>query len=110
MTQEIYIAEAGYARGELETTSEILKIDVNGTISSFVDRHLYGPITDIAYHQGKLYVFNTGKISTVDIQNHHVQDIIMALPGLVDHYVDQMAFGPDGRLYFGIGTATNSGI
>jgi hypothetical protein len=47
MTQEIYIAEARYARGELETTPEILKIDVNGTISSFVDRHLYGPIERI---------------------------------------------------------------
>jgi glucose/arabinose dehydrogenase len=106
----MYVAEAGYAHGELETTPQILKIDVNGTISSFVDRHLYGPITDIAYHQGKLYVSNRGKISTVDIQNHHIQDIIMALPGLGDHYVDQMTFGPDGRLYFGIGTATNSGV
>jgi glucose/arabinose dehydrogenase len=109
-TGNTYIAEAGYAHGELETTPQILKIDVNGTISTFVDRHLYGPITDIAYHQGKLYVSNRGKISTVDIQNHHVQDIIMALPGLGDHYVDQMGFGPDGRLYFGIGTATNSGV
>jgi hypothetical protein len=79
-TGNSYIAEAGYAHGELETTPQILKIDVNGTISTFVDRHLYGPITDIAYHQGKLYISNRGKISTVDIQNHHVQDIIMALP------------------------------
>jgi glucose/arabinose dehydrogenase len=110
-TGNMYIAESGYARGELETTPQILKIDVNGTISSFVDRHLYGPITDLVYHEGKLYVSNRGKISTVDIQNHHVQDIIMALPSLGDYPVDQIAFGPkDGRLYFGIGTATNSGV
>ena len=27
-----------------------------------------------------------------------------------DHHNNQIAFGPDGRLYFGQGTATNSGI
>jgi glucose/arabinose dehydrogenase len=108
--QNMYIAEAGYAYGELETTPRILKIDVNGTISSFVDRHLYGPITDIVYHQGSLYVANRGKISAVNILNGHVTDIIMALPSLGDHPVGQIAFGSDGRIYFGIGTATNSGV
>jgi hypothetical protein len=32
------------------------------------------------------------------------------VPGLGDRYVDGFAFGPDGRIYFGVGTATNSGV
>ncbi|HJT47752.1 MAG TPA: hypothetical protein VJ729_06180 [Nitrososphaeraceae archaeon] len=104
----MYIAESGYAYGELETTPRILKIDTNGTVSSYVDRDLYGPITDIVYHQGKLYVANRGKISVVE--EGHVKDMIMGIPSLGDHPISQMAFGPDGRLYFGIGSATNSGV
>jgi glucose/arabinose dehydrogenase len=104
----MYIAEAGYAYGELETTPRILKIDINGTVSSFVDRDLFGPITDIIYHQGKLYVANRGKISVVE--NGHVKDTIMGLPSLGDHPIGQMEFGPDGRMYLGIGSATNSGV
>ena len=38
-----------------------------------------------------------------------LKNIIVALPGIGDHYVDQIAFGPDGRMYFDVGTATNSG-
>jgi glucose/arabinose dehydrogenase len=109
--RNMYIAEAGYAPGELETTPRILKVNQNGTISSFVDRILFGPITDIKYHLGMLYVANRGKISSVDVQNGHVDDRIMALPSLGNHPVGQIAIGPsDGRLYFGIGSATNSGV
>jgi hypothetical protein len=78
----MYIAEAGYAPGELETTPRILKVDQNGAISSFVDRKLYGPITDITYREVMLYVANRGKISSIDIRNVQVEDKIMALPSL----------------------------
>lgn len=78
----IYIAEAGYAPGGLETTPRILKINTNDEVSSFVDRDLYGPITNIVYHDGKLYVSNRAKISTIDIQSGVVKDIIVGLPSL----------------------------
>jgi glucose/arabinose dehydrogenase len=109
----IYIAEAGYAgyqQREIETTPRILMIDANGTISTLVARDLYGPITDIEYHDGKIYASNRGKISAIDASTGKVEDIIMALPSLGDNPVDEIAFGPDGRLYAGIGSATNSGV
>jgi glucose/arabinose dehydrogenase len=39
-----------------------------------------------------------------------IKNIIVGLPSTGDHYNNQIAFGSDGRLYFGQGTATNSGV
>src|SRR5205814_2034985 len=39
-----------------------------------------------------------------------VRDIVTDLPATWDHQNDQLAFGPDGKLYFGVGSATNSGV
>ncbi len=106
----MYIAESGYAPGGLEATPRIIKVDANGTASSFVDRDLYGPITDIEYHNDKLYVSNRAKISIIDPNTAAVKDIIVGLRSLGDFRNNQIAFGNDDRLYFGQGTATNSGI
>jgi glucose/arabinose dehydrogenase len=106
----MFVAEAGAGFGGFTATPRILKIDVNGTISILTDRYLSGPITDLVYHQGKLYVANKGKISTVNPSNGAVVDIISAIPAGGDHATNQIAFGPDGRIYFAQGSATNSGV
>jgi glucose/arabinose dehydrogenase/plastocyanin len=105
----MYIAEAGAGFGGAQAIPRILKIDQNGTISILTDRFLAGPITDIVYHDGKLYVSNKAKISTVDLTNGLVTDIITGLPS-GDHAPDQIAFGKDGRVYVAIGSVTNSGV
>src|SRR5262249_50792328 len=66
-------------------------------------------LTSMTYHNGLLYVSKRERVSTVDMKGM-VRDLIVSLPGIGDHYVDGFAFGPDGRMYFGVGTATNSGI
>ncbi len=38
------------------------------------------------------------------------EDIIEGLPSNGDHHNNRVVFGPDGKLYFGQGTATNSGV
>src|SRR5690242_20190011 len=106
----MFVAESGSGFGGLQSTPRILKIDINGTISTLTDRFLSGPITNIVYHQGKLYVANKAKISTVNPVNGAVADIITDLPAGGDHPTNQIAFGADGRLYFAQGSATNSGI
>jgi hypothetical protein len=62
----MYIAEGGYSYGGLQPQPEILKVQQNGNTSIILDRLLNGPVTDITFHNGKLYVSHRGEISTVD--------------------------------------------
>ena len=107
----MYIAEAGFVYGGLQPIPRILKIDnLTGNISILVDRKLNGPITDIEFYDGKLYVSHRGIISTVDLDTGIVKDIIIGLPSTGDHHNNQIAIGKDNRIYFGQGEATNSGV
>jgi glucose/arabinose dehydrogenase len=108
----MYIAEAGFAYGGLVATPRILKVDNQSkSISVLVDRNLNGPITDIEFYDGKLYVSHRGIISTVEPKSGLVKDIILGLPSIGDHHNNQIAIGgPNNRIYFGQGEATNSGI
>src|SRR5919107_2038085 len=96
------------------STSRILKVDNQSrTISVLVDRNLNGPITDIEFYNGKLYVSHRGIISTVELQTGLVKDIIVGLPSIGDHHNNQIAIGGgpnNNRIYFGQGEATNSGV
>lgn len=38
------------------------------------------------------------------------QDVLTGLPSWGDHHNNRVVFGPDGYMYFGQGTATNSGV
>ena len=107
----MYIAEAGFVYGGLQPIPRILKVDSqSGNISILVDRKLNGPITDIEFYDGKLYVSHRGIISTVEPDSGLVKDIIIGLPSTGDHHNNQIAIGKDNRIYFGQGEATNSGV
>ena len=108
----MYVAEAGFVYGGLVPTPRILKVDNQSkSISVLVDRNLNGPITDIEFYDGKLYVSHRGIISTVEPKSGLVKDIILGLPSIGDHHNNQIAIGgPNNRIYFGQGEATNSGI
>jgi len=88
------------------------------TVSFYPDgqNHLvmYGPIGGIVVHQGKIYVSHRdrelkGVITAIDYEGHS-QTIVANLPAQGDYGVTDLAIGPNGRLYFGVGTATNSGV
>ena len=96
----MFIAEAGLGFGGLSSTARILEVNINGVISILTDRFLSAPITNIIYHDGKLFVANKGKISVVNPLNGAVANIITGLPAGGDHPTNQIAFGYDGRLYF----------
>jgi glucose/arabinose dehydrogenase len=106
----MFIAESGFAFGGLHTIPRILKVDNTGMISVLTDRFLEGPIVDMVYHNNSLFVANKVSVSKVDPKDGSVKDVITALPAGGDHPVTQIAFGPDNRLYVGVGSATNSGV
>lgn len=103
-----YVAEAGYAYGDPVAPARILRISPAGGRVVVADQ-LQGPITDILWHRGHLYISHFGKISRLE-PNGRVGDLVTGLPSTGDHQNNQMSVGPDGWIYFGQGTATNSGI
>jgi glucose/arabinose dehydrogenase len=104
----MYVAEAGYAYGDPFAVAQIFRITEAGEITRFADG-FNGPITDILWHNGRLFVSHKGKISVVGTDGN-VQDLVTGLPSFGDHFNNQMTVGPDGKIYFGQGVATNSGV
>ena len=79
------------------------------------------PFTDVVYHDSLLYLAHrqvgangwlVGAYSrfSPDDPAGTFQTIITNLPSTGDHSNNTIVFGPDGRAYFGQGSATNSGV
>jgi glucose/arabinose dehydrogenase len=103
----LYVAEAGHVYGDVSAPARILHVAPNGAIT-VVAEQLNPPVNDLLWHQGKLYISHKGKISV--LEGGAVKDLVTGLPSLGDHQNNQIVPGPDGKLYFGQGTATNSGV
>jgi len=102
-TGEIYIGDAGVADGNgkvLQWTGKGFRVVADG---------FNPPLTGITYHQGDIYVAHRGFVTAVKTDGTKV-DILAGLPSWGDHHNNRVVFGDDGRMYFGQGTATNSGV
>jgi glucose/arabinose dehydrogenase len=99
----LYIADSGIASGY----PKVLRMS-EGRIETIADNFIE-PITGISYMEGNIYVSHKGHISVLR-SNGTRQEIISGLPSNGDYGVSNVAFGPDGKIYFGIGTITNSGV
>jgi hypothetical protein len=77
--------------------------------------HIYGPVGGIAVQNGKVYVSHRDKgglgvITAFNYDGTH-QTIVSALPALGDHGMSDVVIHPaTGRLFFAVGSATNSGV
>jgi glucose/arabinose dehydrogenase len=109
----MYVAEAGEAPGADTAPARVLRLHPTGqpgvTRQEVVADQLCSPVNDILWHQGKLYISHRGKISVVE-RDGKVRDLVTGLPSYGDHTNNQMAAGRDGKIYFGQGSATNSGV
>lgn len=75
---------------------------------------MYGPIGGMTVRDGTIYVSHRDKrdlgvISAVTYEGTG-STVVGGLPARGDYGVTDVIFGPDGRLYFGVGAATNSGV
>jgi glucose/arabinose dehydrogenase len=73
-----------------------------------------GPWNGVVFHDGAFYVAdggekNGGRILRIT-PDGKVTPVVEGLPSLGDHHTDGPAVSSDGWLYFGQGTATNSGV
>jgi glucose/arabinose dehydrogenase len=67
------------------------------------------PLTGINVRNGDIYVSHR-RFVTVIKPDGTQEDIIDGLPANGDHHNNRVVFGPDDKMYFGQGTATNSGV
>ena len=108
-----YVIEAGYSYGEVWAEPKLLRLDADGKTTLIASGGKNGPWTGVDYFDGNFYIaeggqLEGGKILKVTPQGE-ITSLIDNLPSFGDHHTN----GPvikDGYIYFGQGTATNSGV
>jgi glucose/arabinose dehydrogenase len=68
-----------------------------------------GALTGATFIDGVLIATNTDRLVRVDGDGTRTT-IVDGLPGRGDHQVNHPVSGPDGKVYFGVGSATNAGV
>ena len=107
----LYVAEGGYMPGDESRTARILKFVAPAEAAAgqvVVASGLSAPVTDLLWYHGQLYISHKGRISVVE--DGQLRDLVTDLPSQGDHSNNQLAAGPDGWIYFGQGSVTNSGV
>jgi glucose/arabinose dehydrogenase len=61
---EAYIAEAGYVYGDHAAPARVWRVSPDGELTIVADQ-LNGPVTDLLFHDGRLYISHRGKISVL---------------------------------------------
>ncbi|MBW3563612.1 MAG: glucose dehydrogenase [Acidobacteria bacterium] len=109
-----YVVESGYSYGEVWDTPRLLRVAGDGSVTEVARGDNNGPWNGVAYHDGAFFVAEGGQREGGRILRitpaGEVTPIVENLPSLGDHHTNGPAVGPDGRIYFGQGTATNSGV
>lgn len=104
---DLLVAESGFLK---TAAPRVVRIHLrSGTTTPVVSTGLEEPVTGLLKHQGKLYVSHRGKVSIIEPEGT-LRDIITDLPSYGDHHNNKLVAGPDGKIYIGQGTATNSGV
>ncbi len=111
----VYVVEAGYSYGEVWTIPRLLRIEPDGKgVSVIASGGDNGPWTGVDFYQDAFYVAEGGELEGGRIvritKDGDMSYLVENLPSRGDHHTNGPETGPDGRLYFGVGTATNSGV
>lgn len=110
----VYVTEAGYSYGEVFLEPKLLRVEPNGSLTTVATGQKNGPWTGVTFHNGNFYVAEGGQIEGGKIlritPDGKISSLVSNLPTMGDHHTNGPVIGPDGYLYFGLGTATNSGV
>jgi glucose/arabinose dehydrogenase len=98
---------------------KIVRVSTSGAIDRVRLEGPNAPSGDTAIgltsHDGWLYFSHEQKDGTFSISRVRpaggvVEPVVQRVPVTGDHDVNHLLFAPDGTLYFGVGSATNSGV
>ena len=109
----LYVIETGYSYGEVWQFPKLLRINGDGSATTIATGDKNGPWNGMTFYKGSFYIAeggqaDGGKILKVGLDGK-IQALVSGLPSVGDHHTN----GPvikDGYVYFGQGTATNSGV
>ncbi len=107
-----YVTECGH---KIESRPRVVKVDTaTGATETFFELpdegwRMTGAVTGGCWHDGAFYLMNTDTLCRIG-PDGVVEEIVTGLPGLGDHQSNYPVVGPDGKLYFGQGSATNTAV
>lgn len=108
----LYVTEAGYVYGDVFTTPRLLRLN-NSQPEVIYSGDKNGPWTGVTYHDGSFYISEGGQTAGGKIlkvtRDGKASVLLDSLPGMGDHHTNNPVIWKD-HLYFGQGTATNSGV
>lgn len=110
----VFVTEGGYSYGEDWAKPRLLRLNPGTDPTLIVEGERDGPWNGVFFHEGFFYVaegnvLDGGRILRISPAGE-VEVLVDNLPSVGDHHVNGPVVGPDGQLYFSIGTATNSGV
>lgn len=100
---ELLIADSGFITGNPSVSRY-----VDGEFEVIADNFRV-PISGINSRDGDIYVSHRGMITVLKEDGRRL-DVMTGLPSCGDYINSRVAFGNDNKMYFGQGTATNSGV
>ncbi|GAB3541232.1 hypothetical protein GCM10027443_40280 [Pontibacter brevis] len=110
----LHVIEAGYSYGEVFLEPRLLRVEQGGSLTTVATGQKNGPWNGVTYHNGNFYVAEGGVLAGGKVlrisPDGSITSLVEDLPTMGDHHTNGPAVGPDGKLYFGLGTATNSGV
>jgi glucose/arabinose dehydrogenase len=107
-----FVIEGGH---KVDARPRILKVDLaSGRYETFFELPAerwsqIGAVTGACWVAGALYLTNTDSLLRIGADGG-LAEILTDLPGLGDHQTNYPVAGSDGKLYFGVGSATNAGV
>jgi glucose/arabinose dehydrogenase len=109
----VYVTESGYSYGEVWTTPRLVRVVANDVLD-VVARGSNGPWNGVTYYDGNFYVaeggeYSGGRILKIAPDGQYTV-LLDGLPSVGDHHTNGPVISKEGYLYFGQGTATNSGV
>jgi hypothetical protein len=109
-----HVTESGYSYGEDFTVPRLVRIESDGSKKVITTGAKNGPWTGVQYANGSFYIAEGGELAGGRILRVTPDGgrtaLISGLPSMGDHHTNGPAISPDGWIYFGQGTATNSGV
>ena len=110
----VYVTESGYSYGEYFGTPRLLRVDPDGELTVITPGTDNGPWNGVDYRDGALYVSEGGELHggrILRIERDGATTVLVdGLPSMGSHHTNGPVVGKDGYVYFGQGTATNSGV